>query len=919
MLRTISKDFRIFSSLTILFVAVLIGSLWAFFDFISLQQHSQTMRQHLLSDSENQLRERVQRAVSIVEFYRQRTEEQLKKEIKSRTYEACAIASGLVARHQDHLTPDRLRQVVLDSLRSIRYNGGRGYFFAINMDGTEELFPAKSHFKRQEIANIQDSNGQFVIKDMLALARRSGEGFYSYTFSKPGSERKDHIKISFVKYLPELDWIIGTGEYVEDVEQDLQQDVLQRFDAVRPGPEDKSYLFVGTWDGLSLTKLAKGRNMLEIQDANGLFVVKELINQAKSGGGFVRYVMPRFKGQRPAPKLSYVVGIPEWRWYIGTGEYIDNIEAAVLELYNTYRQNLQNHFLYIAAITLAVLLLNLYIANYFAAKLQRQARRFVDFFQQAAATPVTIDESSFPHDEFRSIGSAANTMLDERNRALRQVQGARDQWVKTFNAIQDAILFFDQEGTCIQANRTAEQLFSEIGQETIGHSYTTFLCEENLIQICRRDLQPHHDYITTLQPGKIFFCSSYPLLKNGQLDSAIYILSDVTKQKGLEAQLAQSQRLESVGRLAGGVAHDFNNILSAIIGNAELCQFKIDKGNPLYERLDLIKSSGHRAARLTRQLLAFSRREIIKPEIIDFGREVHELNKMLVRLLGEHIEIKTRIQDGLWPVKMDRGQLEQILINLAVNGRDAMPNGGLLSIELTNTSLDTEYIKNHATLQSGDYVMLGVTDTGSGMESEVVEHIFEPFYTTKEQGKGTGLGLATVHGITKQNGGEIYVYSEPGKGTAFKVYLPRCTDEDVNPAAGQNIEPEETIEGGSEVIIIVEDDSEVRNMLASFLSSLGYTVLEAENGEDALHVCSRYHGNIDLLLTDVVMPHLSGPQLVKEIDRFCPGIIVLYMSGYTEDAIVHHGVLKEEINFLHKPISPKDLAQTLRTLLAKQP
>jgi len=918
MARTIAKDYRIFSSTIILLVALLVGGLWAGFDYRHLQYDAQARQKQLLTSSKILLQERVQRAVNYLTYTGKQTKKRLKKNIRERTYEACATAAGLVKRYKGKLDQDLLHSIVRDSLRNIRYNGERGYFFAVNMDGTGELISDKPEQEGKQFSNLLNSDEQNIVQDMLTLARESGEGFYQYTWTKPGSDTRDHIKIAFIKFLPELDWLIGTGEYLEDVEQDLQQEILQRLDAVRFGIDEKEYIFVATYDGISLTGPAKGRNMLNIQDANGLFIVRELIKQAKNGGGFVQYVMPEFKGKRQAPKLSYVSGIPEWHWYIGTGEYIDTIDAQLEALSEKYRANLQKHLLYITAITLIIFLFNLLIVNFFSKKLQMQTSRFVDFFRQAAVKPVTLDESSFVHKEFRSIALAANGMLVERNRALQESRDARDHWVRTFSAIQDSILLFDAQGTCIQMNSAAEQLFADNDGEIIGSHYRNFLCEENLVDRCRQDLKVHHDHIDTLISNKVFACSCYPLVSNDDtLDYAIYILADVTNQRNLEEQLAQSQRLESIGRLAGGVAHDFNNILSAIIGNIELCLLTTDKNNPLYERLKQIEQSGLRAARLTKQLLAFSRREIIYPELMDLGEEVAELNEMLPRLLGEHVEIVTRVQKELWPVKMDRGQFEQLLINLAVNGRDAMNSGGTLSIELTNTFLDSSYVKDRPEMKSGDYIMLGITDTGTGMSQEVTEHIFEPFFTTKEQGKGTGLGLATVHGIVKQNKGEIFVYSELGKGTTFKVYLPRCLETGSPPVTNISDASKQEIPRGTETILMVEDDNDVRDMLTNFLSDLGYTVLEAEDGKDALQICSKYQDNIDLLLTDVVMPRMSGPELVNELGNTYPDLIVLYMSGYTENAIVHHGVLEDGINFLHKPISPTTLAHNLRELFEK--
>ncbi len=389
---------------------------------------------------------------------------------------------------------------------------------------------------------------------------------------------------------------------------------------------------------------------------------------------------------------------------------------------------------------------------------------------------------------------------------------------------------------------------------------------------------------------------------------------DESEKAALMEQLLQSQKMESIGRLAGGVAHDFNNILSAINGYAEICLLKMGDDGPYREELGIILASGERAARLTQQLLAFSRKQIMRQELIDINIEIDDTYKMLERLLGEDVEIDISKGEELWLVKADRSQLEQVVINLAINASDAMPTGGKLAIETENVTFDGKYLKEHYDISRGDYVMLAISDNGHGMDANVKEHIFEPFFTTKDKGKGTGLGLAMVYGIVKQNQGEIQVYSEPGQGTVFKIYLPRAAEtpeKEVENVPGKN----DIDSSGTETILLVEDDTVVREMSLAILRVLGYTVLEAENGEDALQVCSHFHGVIDLLLTDVVMPKMNGPELAGKMRELFPGIKVLFMSGYTENAIVHHGVLEEGVNFIHKPITPQSLSREVRSIL----
>jgi two-component system cell cycle sensor histidine kinase/response regulator CckA len=399
---------------------------------------------------------------------------------------------------------------------------------------------------------------------------------------------------------------------------------------------------------------------------------------------------------------------------------------------------------------------------------------------------------------------------------------------------------------------------------------------------------------------------------HGRVESFNVILEDITERQLLEAQFRQAQKMEAVGQLAGGVAHDFNNLLTAILGCADLLLETIGPAAPEREDVEEIRKAARRAADLTRQLLAFSRQQVLAPQVLGLNVLVSNLEKLLRRLIGEDIELRTALGAGLGAVKADPGQLEQVIVNLAVNARDAMPDGGRLTIETGNAELDETYSAEHFPTQPGSYVLLAVTDTGTGMDAETKSHIFEPFFTTKGLGKGTGLGLATVYGIVKQSGGYIWVYSEPGQGTSFKIYLPRVVDA---PAPARAAEDAPVSLRGSETILLVEDDEMVRTLTRRLLEANGHTVLLASRGDAALELARSHEARIDLLITDVVMPGMSGRDLADRVQTLLPGIKVLYLSGYTDDAIVRHGVLEPGVAFLQKPFTADTLARKVREVL----
>jgi two-component system, cell cycle sensor histidine kinase and response regulator CckA len=419
--------------------------------------------------------------------------------------------------------------------------------------------------------------------------------------------------------------------------------------------------------------------------------------------------------------------------------------------------------------------------------------------------------------------------------------------------------------------------------------------------------------------GGSYACHAEPLRDaNGQVLGAICMSLDVTDRKQLEEQLRQAQKMEAVGRLAGGIAHDFNNLLMVIQGYADLLAERLPAGDPMRRNAEQIQMAGQRAASLTRQLLAFSRKQMLAPSIISVHTVVADMEKILRRLIGEDIQLETSSVSDLWLVKADRSQIEQVIMNLAVNGRDAMPNGGRLTIETANVELDSFFSRHTVVMSPGKYVMLAVTDNGCGMDAETQSHIFEPFFTTKEKGKGTGLGLATVYGIVKQSGGYIWVYSEPGRGTSFKIYLPRIEEESAKSLKDNRVESK-TLPRGSETVLLVEDEEGVRQLAREYLETSGYTVVEAEDGHTALELAAMSVAPIHLLMTDVIMPGISGRELAERIAKIRPGIKVLYMSGYTDQAVVHHGILENGAVLLQKPFTMATLASKLREILAVEP
>jgi PAS domain S-box-containing protein len=487
----------------------------------------------------------------------------------------------------------------------------------------------------------------------------------------------------------------------------------------------------------------------------------------------------------------------------------------------------------------------------------------------------------------------------------------------------DLVCLTNSQGIIQYANAIHESKLGYRAGELKGKNIFNLVIEEDL-EIVKTNIQftktePNNNRFEFRfqhadgQPVWMETFGSFILDEKEPDDVASFVLAsrDITERKALENSLRQSQKMEAVGLLAGGVAHDFNNLLTVINGYTDIILSKLEQDNPNYNYLQQVKKSGKRASSLTRQLLAFSRRQILKPEVIDINKLTLDMEKMLRRLVREDIEFKSIFDDSLKLVQADPGQIDQVLLNLVVNASDAMPSGGKLTIETQNDYLDEHYVSSESVAKAGEYVRLTVSDTGIGMDKETRERIFEPFFTTKEKGKGTGLGLATVYGIVKQSHGTIWVYSELGRGTTFKVYLPVAAQSEV-----EKVEQPKTVDiKGNESILVIEDDNAVRMMAVEGLKELGYNVYDVPDGPKGIDLVKANGKTIDLLLTDVVMPNMSGREVADTIVPMVPNIKVLFMSGYTDNDIVHHGVLQEGINFIQKPFNVAALAHKIRTVL----
>ena len=490
-------------------------------------------------------------------------------------------------------------------------------------------------------------------------------------------------------------------------------------------------------------------------------------------------------------------------------------------------------------------------------------------------------------------------------------------------AASQAIISTDRAGRIVLANHQAEELFGYSREELLDSSIEMLLPEASrgahaqmragyLRRPGVRPMGSGTELSARRKDGSEFAVEvGLSHIETAEGVFAIAFVTDISRRKHLEQQLQQAQKMEAVGRLAGGVAHDFNNMLTVITGYGTMVLEELQDQDPLRSHVHEILSATNRAAALTSQLLAFSRQQPIRPQVIDLNALIANTEKMLRGLIREDIVLELILEDGLGSVKADLAQVEQAIVNLVVNSRDAMPAGGRITVETANVCLDECYARTHMGVRPGEFVMIAVSDTGEGMDEDVLRRVFEPFFTTKKQGKGTGLGLATVYGMVKQNGGDIWVYSEPGKGTTFKLYLPNVDE----PAAAPPPVLAQPAPRGCETILVVEDEPSVRSITVKILQQLGYVTLATASGAEALEMSKTYRGTIALLLTDVVMPNMNGRQLARELAGARPDMKVLYLSGYTGNVALQLGIVDSSVAFLPKPFRRDALAKAVRDVL----
>lgn len=929
--KSLTKIFYFRNVIGIVLSILCIGTLWLYSGYQQLLSETEILKKQAIQKQMDQLKERVHFVSSMIKNEQQTLHETMDTQIRQRTHEAYAVMESIYERTKSDHTSRQIAELIKAALRDIRFNKGRGYYFINRSDGIVELYPPDPQLEGTSFYDVRDQDGRPVVQDMIKIIQEQDEGAYRYSWTKPGDPTGKHEKIAYIKYFEPLNWFVGTGEYVADIEADLQSRIVSHVENIKF--DDNGYIFIGNFAGTSLTYPAKGRNMYDVQDANGLKIVQELIQLAKNGDGYLRYVMPPLKGERPEPKISYVIGIPGWDWYAGTGDFEADLDQELATMLAERRSAISLKM----ATTIAILTLFILLGWYFSHLLEKQVstsfKGFQDFFDRAALKATPMDPEKQKFSEFKTLALSANQMIDARQKAEKILKSEEKKFRTLFEHVSDyAIILQNRNNQMIIADLSASACESHGYQrdELIGQPITILDPDET--EVTQNDPRMKN----LLIGGTINFervhrrkdGSTFPidaLIRMIEIEGQQYLFSierDLTEKKqterlqiGLEEQLRQKYKMEAVGLMAGGMAHNFNNALAIVVGNLEMAQRKISETEKVKKYIENAQTAVLRSRDLVNQILIYSRKGNNNKATIQLLDVFNETLKLIRSMNPATIRVSDNISPAGESVTIyaDSGQIQEALLNLYTNAKHALDEEGeivfsLGSVDLTPSDIPAQYDRS-----PGPYARISVQDNGCGIPPEALASIFDPFFTTKEVNLGTGMGLATVQGTVNQHEGLIKVRSGIGEGTTFDLYFP-VTEPQQQAEQVIAIEPPR----GSEKILLVDDDKMLIDISEQMLSELGYSVTSVVSGNQALDLIRNNPQLFELVITDQTMPGMTGKELSLEIMKINASLPIILFTGYSskisEDDIDQYGITA----FCSKPLKFTELAQVIRKVLDQE-
>ncbi len=876
-------------------------------------------------------RREVERVVAMINYEKGRNLALVKSEIKEQVYDAYSIAESIYNLNKGKRTDKEIKKMIIDTIRPIRYNKGLGYYFIIALNGMEILFAGRPEMEGRNMLNIHDSEGHYVVRDMINLVKRKNEGFYSYFWTIPRKKGNNFRKISFVKFFKPYNWLIGTGFYLKDMENEIKKSLLARIGRIRFGKNRNGYIFVIGYDGTMLMHDPQrnliGKNLWDITDPGGVKVVQlERRAVRNNRGAFIHYQWEKPSTGKISPKVTFIKGIEDWKWMVGSGVYLDDVERDILFLRSRLHREIQSKIINLILVTVVVVALFLFLFNWFANRIKKDFYLFISFFDRAAFSDRKIDRRFIKFSEFYKMANYANKMLENKVRAEHNLVNEKEQLAVTLRSIGDGVITTDRSGRVELINIVAEKLTGwkqEVAKGVmlpeifrIIDKDTGKVLENHVERVSARgdkvDLQNNAVLISKNGDEYNIADSAAPIRDvNGKIKGVVLVFRDITEQIRAEKELSKIEKLRSMGIFAGGIAHDFNNILTGIFGNIELAVSQLEPDNKAVKYLETAQSAMERAKSLTRQFLTFAKGGDPIMEAVDIKDVIEKSVKF--NLTGSNIKASINIPNDIAEIKADRGQISEVISNLTVNAKQSMPSGGIFYINAKNVkSDDIRFVTNMISGQLYDnYIKITLRDQGEGIAPQYIDKIFDPYFSTKKE--GSGLGLTAAHSIIKKHNGFIKVESSSGAGTVFTIYLPALPCQKKNKILDKSSNVMDTVditdslmdnipdilkedgcmESRSSVkkrILIMDDEELIREVSEEMLDAMGYDVETCCNGTEALEKYANARNGIkpfDLVIMDLTVPGgMGGKDAVAKLLEMDTEAKVIVSSGYSTDSIL---------------------------------
>lgn len=886
------------------------------------------MRRGFIQQQKNLVKREVLQVVDLIEEERSGIAREGQRQVKQRTYEAFSVAQHFYQKYAGVKSTEEILTLIIEALRPLRFGyADSGYFFMTRLDGIELLFADRPQLEGKNLLDAQDSEGRHIIKDMIDITRRQGEGFYEYLWSKPGSLGNNHKKVSYIKYFAPLNCFIGTGVYYADIDEQIRGRLLTTISKIRF--ESDGYIFVNSLDGdclVSSGKIYAGQGKLwqifnkDPQKTRDLFRLEHHAAMTPEGD-FINYSFNKPTApDQEFPKTSFIYGLPELNWLIGAGVYLDDVEKQITDLEHELTQKRLAAIRSGIVLTLVASFVIIILFQLFSRRIKNDLHSIVEGFEQVADQGRKIDCDRIHYPELARIGDSANRVLSEKQQALDILRESETRFKDMTNLLPEAIFETDASFRMTYANRKAAELFGCSEAElTGGLTIHDLIAPQELEKLSLRtarifsvDAGGSQEYQCVKKDG-----SSFPALFHSDLiridgkpGGLRGVIIDLSQRKQEEEELLNLRKLESIGILAGGIAHNFNNSLAAIIGSLEMARRKLDQPEKVAHYLESATKAGLRSRDLVSQILKYSRRQEQENNIIDLDQVIEETLTLVRSTLPATTELVYRPAAGLH-IKADPNQIQEALLNLCNNAVQAMEEEGRLEILLDPAELRSADIPAGSETRPGAYARLRIEDNGCGIEQNLMDKIFDPFFTTKGVGEGTGMGLATVRGIVDKHGGLIKVSSAVGKGTAFDLYFPRL--ENIQPSAPAATT--ESLPHGDERILLIDDNEALVDLGRDLLTDLGYRVSTFADSRRALEHFTAQPDHFDLVISDQTMPELTGKELITAIKQLRPDIRSILITGYSSKVDEESAAQLGIDAFCMKPLNQLEFAQTVRRVL----